>query len=106
MESEINYETILEYNKYFKDIDKTYNKSESSLDTLLIYLNKYLLDILFLNNNLYLRVVLENQLTADSIINPINEIKENLIHIINFFASVCEEIDIDQINEQIKHKYC
>jgi len=106
MESEINYETILEYNKYFKDIDKTYNKSESSLDTLLIYFNKYLLDILFLNNNLYLRVVLENQLTADSIINPINEIKENLIHIINFFASVCEEIDIDQINEQIKHKYC
>jgi hypothetical protein len=59
-----------------------------------------------LNNNLYLKVVLENQLTADSIINPINEIKENLIHIINFFASVCEEIDIDQINEQIKHKYC
>jgi len=100
---EITYEIIEEYNIYFNKIEEIYELNEDNLDIILKKFNEYLLNILFLNNNVYLRSILLERQLVDSI-NPINEIKKNLINIKKYVALLIK-VKGDEIDDILKHKY-
>jgi hypothetical protein len=78
----ITYDVINKYNEYFSKLKDTYDEdpTEDDLHDVLEKFSKYLLNISFINNNIYLRIVL---LDRDGI-ERINDIKLNLIHLINY----------------------
>lgn len=95
----ITYDIINKYNEYFSNLEEKYQPpTEDKLHEILEKFSKYLLNISFINNNLYLRIVL---LDKDGM-NRINDIKLNLINIINYASYLSD--NIDEITTELKIK--